>query len=104
MTSVPAAVLHRLRFLQSVQNGLGRQSIGTFCLILGISNLCHAQQILHQMVEKQLLDKENKNRWTTYTLLKEDKWWVLGNNSIINPIMIRTLIPQHYYKYNFLST
>ena len=45
MTSVPAAVLHRLRFLQSVQNGLGRQSIVTFCLILGISHLCHAQQM-----------------------------------------------------------
>ena len=24
------------------------------------------------MVEKQLLNKENKNRWTTYTLLKDD--------------------------------
>ena len=39
--------------------------------LLGLNSI-EVGKILHQMVEKQLLDKENKNRWTTYTLLKED--------------------------------
>ena len=39
--------------------------------LLGMNSI-EVGKILHQMVEKQLLNKENKNRWTTYTLLKED--------------------------------
>ena len=39
--------------------------------LLGINSI-EAGKILHQMVDKQLLNKENKSRWTTYTLLKED--------------------------------
>ncbi|MDD6784552.1 MAG: putative DNA binding domain-containing protein [Prevotellaceae bacterium] len=38
--------------------------------LLGINSI-EAGKILHQMVDKQLLNKENKSRWTTYTLLKE---------------------------------
>ncbi|MGN1236036.1 MAG: RNA-binding domain-containing protein [Bacteroidaceae bacterium] len=39
--------------------------------LLGLNSI-EAGKILHQMVDKQLLNKENKNRWTTYTLLKKD--------------------------------
>ena len=37
--------------------------------LLGLNSI-EVGKILHQMVAKQLLNKENKNRWTTYTLLK----------------------------------
>ncbi len=39
--------------------------------LLGLNSI-EVGKILHQMVAKQLLNKENKNRWTTYTLLKDD--------------------------------
>ena len=39
--------------------------------LLGLNSI-EVGKILHQMVDKQLLNKENKNRWTTYTLLKDD--------------------------------
>lgn len=39
--------------------------------LLGLNSI-EVGKILHQMVDKQLLNKENTNRWTTYTLLKED--------------------------------
>ena len=39
--------------------------------LLGLNSI-EVGKILHQMVVKQLLNKENKNRWTTYTLLKDD--------------------------------
>ena len=38
--------------------------------LLGLNSI-EVGKILHQMVAKQLLNKENKNRWTTYTLLKD---------------------------------
>lgn len=38
--------------------------------LLGLNSI-EVGKILHQMVTKQLLNKENKNRWTTYTLLKD---------------------------------
>ena len=38
--------------------------------LLGLNSI-EVGKILHQMVVKQLLNKENKNRWTTYTLLKD---------------------------------
>ena len=38
--------------------------------LLGLNSI-EVGKILHQMVAKQLLNKENKNRWTTYTLFKE---------------------------------
>ena len=38
--------------------------------LLGLNSI-EVGKILHQMVDKQLLNKENKNRWTTYTLLKD---------------------------------
>lgn len=45
VASVPAAVLHGLRFLQSVQDSLGHQLISTFRPIFGVSHLCHAQKM-----------------------------------------------------------
>lgn len=39
--------------------------------LLGLNSI-EVGEILHQMLQKQLLNKENKNRWTTYTLHKED--------------------------------
>ena len=39
--------------------------------LLGLNSI-EVGKILHQMVDKQLLNKENKNRWTTYTLHKDD--------------------------------
>ena len=38
--------------------------------LLGLNSI-EVGKILHQMVDRQLLNKENKNRWTTYTLLKD---------------------------------
>lgn len=38
--------------------------------LLGLNSI-EVGKILHQMVAKQLLNKENKNRWTTYNLLKD---------------------------------
>ena len=38
--------------------------------LLGLNSI-EVGKILHQMVAKQLLNKENNNRWTTYTLLKD---------------------------------
>ena len=38
--------------------------------LLGLNSI-EVGKILHGMVEKQLLNQENKNRWTTYTICKE---------------------------------
>ena len=45
--------------------------------LLGLNSI-EVGKILHQMVDKQLLNKENKNRWTTYTLRKEDAFDATG--------------------------
>ena len=39
--------------------------------LLGLNSI-EVGKILHQMVDKQLMNKENKNRWTTYALHKDD--------------------------------
>ena len=40
--------------------------------LLGLNSI-EAGKLLHTMVEKGLLNQNNKNRWTTYTILKEQK-------------------------------
>lgn len=38
--------------------------------LLGLNSI-EVGRLLHQMVEKELLDRSSKNRWTTYTVRKE---------------------------------
>ena len=39
-------------------------------ILLGLNSI-EAGKLLHLMVEKGLLNQNNKNRWTTYTILKK---------------------------------
>ena len=38
--------------------------------LLGLNSI-EVGRLLHQMVEKELLDRSSKNRWTTYAVRKE---------------------------------
>ena len=40
--------------------------------MLGLNSI-EVGKILHNMVEKQLLKRENKNRWTTYSVIKKSE-------------------------------
>ena len=40
--------------------------------MLGLNSI-EVGKILHNMVEKQLLKRENKNRWTTYSVIKNSE-------------------------------